>query len=361
MKHWKTLCTLIIILLATAMPTGSVQAAPRCFPETNQCMDGRIREYWEQNGGLPVFGFPTTAQSTEVSSDTSQGYPTQWMERNRFELHPENNAPYDVLLGRLGDERLRQLGVNWQLLPKTSPSAQHYFAATGQAITHDPFWRYWSNHGLDLGDPGISARESLALFGLPISPLATETNTSGDTVLTQWFERARFEDHGPKGVLLGLLGNEVRVSPRRVRDRAGLEQLAAQHRLFEHISDSQTVRLFHYPSAVTVSGTADRMMYDADLVISNGKSATLTFAPDVHAIGFTYQQGLYYGTIDIELVDGRRFSFQGERFFPEVAFFGFYSPEPLKSLTLSMKNNGGNLYLREFYFYAKSVHPRRFD
>ena len=29
-------------------------------------------------------------------------------------------------------------------------------------------------------------------------------------MLTQWFERARFEDHGSKGVLLGLLGNEVR-------------------------------------------------------------------------------------------------------------------------------------------------------
>ena len=34
------------------------------------------------------------------------------------------------------------------------------------------------------------------------------------TVLTQWFERARIEDHGDKGVLLGLLGNEV-TSERR--------------------------------------------------------------------------------------------------------------------------------------------------
>jgi hypothetical protein len=36
-----------------------------------------------------------------------------------------------------------------------------------------------------------------------------ETNLSGDTVLTQWFERARFEDHGAKGVLLGLLSREM--------------------------------------------------------------------------------------------------------------------------------------------------------
>ncbi len=198
------------------MPARSAQAAPRCFPETNQCLDGRIRQYWEQNGGLPVFGFPITAQAPELNRDTGQTYVTQWMERNRFELHPENAAPYDVLLGRLGDDRLRQLGIDWQTLPKANPSDPHYFPQTGQAITHEPFWQYWRSHGLELGDRGISERESLALFGYPISPARMETNSSGDTVLTQWFERARFEWHPnnpePYKVLLGLLGNEVRAA-----------------------------------------------------------------------------------------------------------------------------------------------------
>jgi hypothetical protein len=44
-----------------------------------------------------------------------------------------------------------------------------------------------------------------------------ETNTAGDTVLTQWFERARFEYHldNPRefAVLLGLLGSETRSAP----------------------------------------------------------------------------------------------------------------------------------------------------
>lgn len=208
----RSLFAIAVLLIAGLTPVAPVSAAPRCFAETKQCLDGRVRQYWEQNGGLPVFGFPIAAQAREQNRDTGQSYETQWMERNRFELHPENQAPYDVLLGRLGDDRLRQLGIDWHALPKTDPSAQHYFAATGQAITHEPFWRYWSTHGLDLGDPGVSERESLALFGLPISPLQIETNTSGDTVQTQWFERARFEDHGPKGVLLGLLGNEVRAN-----------------------------------------------------------------------------------------------------------------------------------------------------
>jgi len=33
------------------------------------------------------------------------------------------------------------------------------------------------------------------------------------TRLTQWFQRARFEDHGAQGLLLGLLGNEVYGQP----------------------------------------------------------------------------------------------------------------------------------------------------
>lgn len=200
---------LVCLVVAALVPITSSYAAPRCFPETGQCLDGRFGEYWEQSGGLPVFGFPITAEQDEQNRDTGQTYRTQWLERNRFELHLENAAPYDVLLGRLGDDRLRQQGRDWQTFPKADPGAAHYFAQTGHAIAHEPFWSYWSTHGLELGDRGVSERESLALFGLPLSEPQVETNSSGDTVLTQWFERARFEDHGASGVLLGLLGGEI--------------------------------------------------------------------------------------------------------------------------------------------------------
>ncbi|WP_026370031.1 hypothetical protein [Kallotenue papyrolyticum] len=204
----------LALLAVVALLVPASAAARSCFPETGHCIDGRIEQYWQQNGGLSVFGFPIAPQAPEVNRDTGQTYETQWMERNRFELHPENAAPYDVLLGRLGDDRLRQLGIDWQTLPKANPSDPHYFPQTGQAISFEPFWQYWRSHGLELGDRGISERESLALFGYPISPARMETNSSGDTVLTQWFERARFEWHPnnpePYKVLLGLLGNEVR-------------------------------------------------------------------------------------------------------------------------------------------------------
>jgi hypothetical protein len=57
-------------------------------------------------------------------------------------------------------------------------------------------------------------RESLALFGYPISEARMEVNARGDRVLTQWFERARFEYHpnnpAHDRVLLGRLGAELR-------------------------------------------------------------------------------------------------------------------------------------------------------
>jgi hypothetical protein len=198
----RPLALLALLVVALGLAVAPATAAPRCFVETSQCIDGRFGQYWEQNGGLPVFGLPLTAEQPGQ-------FTTQLFERNSFELHPENVAPYDVLLGRLGDTRLRQLGLDWFAFPKADPSAAHYFAQTGHAIAHEPFWRYWSTHGLELGDRGVSERESLALWGLPLSEPTVETNASGDTVLTQWFERARFEDHGAQGVLLGLLGSET--------------------------------------------------------------------------------------------------------------------------------------------------------
>jgi len=194
----------------------SAQTEGLCFDVTavTNCIWGRFREYWEQNGGLQVFGYPTTPAQYETNPDSDVTYLTQWFERNRLEYFPEHARPYDVLLGRLGVEALERQGRDWTTFPKADPSAPNYFRETGHAIAYGPFWDYWSKHGLEFdGQPGFSTSESLALFGLPISEPQMETNPNGDTVITQWFERARFEDHGDQGVLLGLLGSEVHGAP----------------------------------------------------------------------------------------------------------------------------------------------------
>jgi hypothetical protein len=202
-------------LITSVMPT-SAQTDRLCFnvPGITNCIEGRFREYWAQNGGLPVFGYPISAPTQQSTSEGT--FLTQYFERNTFELHPEKPRPYDVLLGRLGDSLLRGQGTVWQNLPKAAPTAPHFFPETGHAVSHEPFWQYWSGRGLQ--DPTLNPyQRSLALFGLPISEAFTATNPNGDTVLMQWFERARFEWHPNKPqqfqVLLGLLGNELRTAP----------------------------------------------------------------------------------------------------------------------------------------------------
>ena len=118
-------------------------------------------------------------------------------------------------VGRLGVDRLAQLGRPWEGQPKAPVAAKQgcqYFGET-QHLVCDQILSYWSKNGLNLdGKPGFTAAESLALFGLPITEAAVENGSDGKPYLTQWFERARFEYHpevGPNAVLLGLLGREV--------------------------------------------------------------------------------------------------------------------------------------------------------
>jgi len=174
---------------------------------------GRILQYWNENGGLPVFGFPIADQTSQQIEGKS--LQLQWFERNRLELHPENARPYDVLLGRLGADSLAAQKRDWNTFGKVGLDREHFFAQTGHAIGSQ-FWGYWSNQGLEFdGQAGASFNESLALFGQPLSEPVIETNpTDGKQYLTQHFERARFEFHPENAsteyeVLLGLLGREL--------------------------------------------------------------------------------------------------------------------------------------------------------
>jgi hypothetical protein len=225
--HLVSLLALTLSLIASMPPVPAAAADEVCFTQTNQCISGRFRTFWEQNGGLAIFGYPITPARNEVNPDTGKTYLTQWFERNRFELHPENAAPYDVLLGRLGAVRLAATGRNWQTEDRESgPKAGClWFPQTGHNVCNQApnagspvargFMSYWQNQGLR--DVRLDAfGRSLALHGLPLTEARQETNSSGDLVLTQWFERARFEWHPnkpePFKVLLGLLGTEIRTS-----------------------------------------------------------------------------------------------------------------------------------------------------
>ena len=222
----KPMQLIVLILLTLVAVVGVPRAAtaqptppPTCFevPAIVDCvLIPEFDQFWNGNGGLPVFGYPVSPDTWEFNQDAGDSFGTQWFERNRFELHPENAAPYNVLLGRLGAELLALQGRGFEAPSAANPTGRcrNFNVGGREQRVCDPFLRYWESHGLEFdGRSGTSEGESLALFGLPLTAPKMETNPNGDTVQTQWFERARFEDHGANGVLLGLLGLETLRTP----------------------------------------------------------------------------------------------------------------------------------------------------
>lgn len=206
--------TAIITPPTSPIPSSPFAPAPpladaRYFAETGHNLRGAFREFWERYGGLAIFGFPLSEEFQEAGDD-GQIYVVQYFQRHRFEFHPENAPPYNVQIARMGDAVLQQNGRNWFTFPGGTPqSGCLFFEQTGHSLC-GAFLQYWQSHGLEFdGRRGFSAAESLALFGMPISEPQTEVLSDGRSYTVQWFERARFEDHGANGVLLGLLGDEL--------------------------------------------------------------------------------------------------------------------------------------------------------
>ena len=197
------------LLLGVAPVTaGRASAADgRCFVETGKCVGGNFLQYWEANGGLAQQGLPLTAEFAEVSPTNGKTYTVQYFERARFERHPENKAPYDVLLGLLGREQ-HALKYGTATPAAEAPIAGggecRAFPETGKQACGS-FLSYWSKNG------------GLAQQGLPLTNTFWEISpTNGKRYQVQYFERARFEYH-PENVaaytvLLGLLGREQHLA-----------------------------------------------------------------------------------------------------------------------------------------------------
>jgi beta-N-acetylhexosaminidase len=170
----------------------------RFFPETGHSVSHGFLSYWNQYGGLPVFGYPIT----EEFDDPDTGHVTQYFERARFEWHPgEFPERFDVLLGLLGVELAERQGLTgtqpFQRINVESDANCTFFPETGHRLCFG-FRDYWNSHG------------GLAIFGYPIS----EEFDDPDTGLTvQYFERQRFEYHPENSpewqVEGGLLGSEI--------------------------------------------------------------------------------------------------------------------------------------------------------
>lgn len=95
------------------------QGGCRTFPETGRTVCGKFLQYWDSHGGLAQQGYPIGPEIAEKSELNGQTYTVQYFERAVFELHPENKAPYDVLLSQLGTYQAQRRYGN----PPTWPGA----------------------------------------------------------------------------------------------------------------------------------------------------------------------------------------------------------------------------------------------
>jgi hypothetical protein len=164
------------------------------FKETGQILGQPFLAYWEQHGGVAVFGYPISNSLIETAEDNGEEYTVKYFERARFELHRATGDK--VILGRLGAV-LRRTERPAAPLP-----GARYFGETGHNLS-GPFLKFWNEHG------------GLEIFGYPITEERTERHpTDGKDYKVQYFERSEFELH-PEftgtsfEVQLGLLGTQL--------------------------------------------------------------------------------------------------------------------------------------------------------
>jgi hypothetical protein len=172
---------------------GARGPCARLFSETGKCVNEPFLSYWNAHGGLAINGFPISEEFNETLED-GKSYKVQYFERVRMELHPENQPPYNVLLGQFG-RRIHPAD------PPVAPKAgATFFRETGHNVSGS-FLAFWQANG------------GLPQFGFPISEEFSEQLEDGKTYVVQYFERARFEHHPenspPNNVLLGQFGRRI--------------------------------------------------------------------------------------------------------------------------------------------------------
>jgi hypothetical protein len=198
-KASKVVVALTILVGALGIHVSGANAEDsRTFPETDKTVSGTFLDYWDTHGGLAQQGYPISEEMEEASDTDGQTYTVQYFQRAVFEKHPENAAPYDVLLSLLGSNLYKSKYNDNAPGQQASETNARTFPETGKTLG-GVFREYWEQHG------------GLAQQGYPISNEFQEIDKDGVPRTVQYFERAVFELHPenagkPSEVLLSLLG-----------------------------------------------------------------------------------------------------------------------------------------------------------
>ena len=103
--------TTATVVTGPITPTATPEPTTIYFPQTGHNLGGAFLQYWKATGGLASYGYPISEELREINQADGKTYVVQYFERARFELHPENQPPYNVLLGQMGRETLN--GGGW--------------------------------------------------------------------------------------------------------------------------------------------------------------------------------------------------------------------------------------------------------
>src|SRR4051812_34769160 len=96
----------VLLLTTLGFHAAPANAQEKCRRISAFDVCGRFLDEWTRQGSeqanVYVNGLPLTARQPDINMADGKTYDVQWFERARFEAHPENVAPNDVLLGLLG-------------------------------------------------------------------------------------------------------------------------------------------------------------------------------------------------------------------------------------------------------------------
>lgn len=178
--------------------TPNQAAGSRLFTETGKRVGGVFLAYWQGNGGLAQQGLPISEEFTETNELDGKAYTVQYFERAVFEQHPENPAPYNVLLSQLGTFGAKKKypggtpGGEGQPLPTSAP-AQPTPQPTAQPTQQQPTTRP---------------------IGQPTAPVAQPTRTQTGTNCNPVAEarKSRVGQTGQVGIAEVQYSGEERVT-----------------------------------------------------------------------------------------------------------------------------------------------------
>ena len=72
---------------------------------TNHGVSARFYQFWQNNGGLDMFGYPISDELQELLPADGKVHTVQYFERGRLELHPGANGAADtIMIGLIGRE-----------------------------------------------------------------------------------------------------------------------------------------------------------------------------------------------------------------------------------------------------------------